>query len=75
MGIHQSDPSKVYSRKINEIRHANLRLDSLMRQYPSVILPVHTDTYRTTQIFMVTDLAPINPNYIVELSITKAITG
>jgi len=46
-----------------------------MRQYPSVILPVHTDTYRTTQIFMVTDLAPINPNYIVELSITKAITG
>ena len=46
-----------------------------MRQYPSVILPVHTDTYRATQIFMITDLAPINPNYIVELSITKAING
>jgi hypothetical protein len=45
-----------------------------MRQYPSVMLPVHTDSYRATQIFMDTDLAPINPNYIVELPITKAIT-
>ena len=45
-----------------------------MRQYPSVMLPVHTDSYRATQIFMDTDLAPISPNYIVELPITKAIT-